>query len=197
MNKTLGIVLGIAVLIVLGFGGLLGGQYNSLVQGQIAVKTQWGQVEVVYQRRFDLVPNLVEAVKGFMTQEQTILKAIADARTKYSGTNTPEGKIQAANQLETALSRLLVIVENYPQLKSSELFQNLMAQIEGTENRINVERRKYNETVQNYNLKIRQFPSNIFAGFFGFKETQLFQASSEAETAPKVDFNTPKNQQNF
>ncbi|MEI6222537.1 MAG: LemA family protein [bacterium] len=193
MKKTSTFILGcigVVLLLVLIVGGMSAGQYNGLVQAKTAVETQWSQVETVYQRRFDLIPNLVETVKGFASQEQTVLGQIADARTRYAGSTSVADKTAAANQLETSLGRLLVVVENYPELKSNEVFKNLMVQLEGTENRISVERRTYNEKVQDYNLKIRQFPSNIFAGILGFKEATPFKAAEGAAEAPKVQFNS-------
>lgn len=161
--------------------------YNSLVTLNVAADTQWKQVETEYQRRFDLIPNLVEAVKGVMKQEQTIFTAIADARTKYAGAVTPEAKAEAANQVESALGRLLVITENYPQLKSSETVQTLISQLEGTENRISVARMRYNEAIQAYNLKVQRIPSSIVAALTGFHTREFFNAQPGAENAPKVN----------
>ncbi len=162
--------------------------YNSLVRLNISADTQWKQVEVDYQRRFDLIPNLVESVKGIMKQEQTIFTAIADARTKYAGASTPNEKAAAAGQVESALGRLLVITENYPQLKSSETVQTLMSQLEGSENRISVERSRYNDTVKAYNLKVMTVPSSIIASMFGFSQREYFNAVAGAENVPKVSF---------
>ncbi len=191
MNKTIITCLGIIGVLVIGIiiiGGILVGQYNGLTQAKLAVETQWSQVETQYQRRFELIPNLVNTVKGYAAQEQQVFKDIADARTKYAGATSSNDKVEAVNQMESALGRLMVIVENYPQLKSDQLFIGLMAELSGTENRISVERRNYNLIVQDYNLKIRQFPSNLFAGIFGFKEAALFKSTEGAETAPVVDF---------
>src|SRR5882724_9683489 len=158
--------IGIAVVVVLillyGFA-----TYNSLVTLNIAADTQWKQVETDYQRRFDLIPNLVESVKGIMKQEQAVFTAIADARTKYAGATTPDQKAAAATQVEGALGRLLVITENYPQLKSSDTVQTLMSQLEGTENRISIERMRFNTSVQAYNLKVMKIPSSIIAAMTG------------------------------
>jgi LemA protein len=162
--------------------------YNSLVKLGINADTQWKQVEVDYQRRFDLIPNLVESVKGIMKQETEVFTAIADARTRYSGASTPDEKAKAAGQVESALGRLLVITENYPQLKSSDTVQTLMSQLEGTENRISVQRLRFNEMVQTYNLKVRQVPSSIIAAIFGFEVKTYFEAAAGSEVAPKVKF---------
>ncbi len=184
MKKTLIGILVVVILVVLyGFS-----TYNSLVTLNVGADTQWKQVETNYQRRFDLIPNLVESVKGVMKQEQTVFTAIADARTRYSGATTPSDRAAAANQVESALGRLLVITENYPQLKSSETVQTLMSQIEGTENRISVERMRYNQAVQAYNLKVMRIPSSIIANMTGFDEREYFAAQAGAENAPKVSF---------
>jgi LemA protein len=151
------------------------------------IRFDWSQVETQYQRRFDLIPNLVEATKGTMKQEQKVFGAIAEARTRYSGAQTGGEKVEAANQMESALARLLVIMENYPQLKSNETVQQLMAQLEGTENRIAVERRRYNEVVQDYNTTIKRFPGALFAGMFGFDAKPYFNSEEGADKAPKVD----------
>lgn len=161
--------------------------YNSLISTRETYTAQWSQVENQYQRRFDLIPNLVNAVKGSMKQEQAIFGEIADARSRYSGATTQEQKVQAASQVESALSRLLVITENYPDLKSSTLVQDLLVQLEGTENRVSVERQKYNDMIKEYNLKVKRIPGIIFAKIFGFTEEPYFESSNGAEQAPKVD----------
>ncbi len=165
-----------------------GCSYNRFVSQEEAIKTQWGQVENQLQRRNDLIPNLVETTKGIAQQERDVFGQIAESRAKLSGAQTPEQTIQAANQQSAALARLLVIVENYPQLRSNEQFSRLMDELSGTENRIAVERMRYNERVQEYNVSRRQFPSNITAGIFGFKEYPVFNAPPEAERVPRVDF---------
>lgn len=162
--------------------------YNSLVKLSVESDAQWKQVEVDYQRRFDLIPNLVESAKGVMKQEQAVFTAIADARTKYSGATTVSEKAAAAGQVETALGRLLAVVENYPTLKSSDVVQTLMVQIEGTENRISVERMRFNDAVKSYNLKVMRVPSSIVAAIFGFKEKAYFEAAAGSENAPAVKF---------
>jgi LemA protein len=167
----------------------LGGcSYNRFVSQEEAIKTQWAQVENQLQRRNDLIPNLVETVKGFAAQEQQVFQAIADSRAKLAGARTTDEKIVAANEQSSALARLLVIVENYPVLKSNESFNRLMDELSGTENRIAVERMRYNEAVQTYNTSRRQFPANVTAKLFGFQEYKLFEAPPEAKVVPKVEF---------
>src|SRR3984893_15552876 len=187
--KGLLIALGVIVLVVLIFGGSLMGSRNELVTEREAYKAQWQQVDVVLQRRLDLIPNLVEAVKGFAKQELSVFTAVADARRAMMGAQTPAERIATNNQLEGALARLAVVVENYPQLKSDENFLRLQDELSGTENRIAVERRKYNEAVQKYNTDIELFPKNIAASMFGFqREKAYFKADADARTAPKVKF---------
>jgi LemA protein len=187
MNARMGRVAGLLIvaLAALPLGGC---SYNRFVSQEETIKTQWAQVENQLQRRNDLIPNLVETVKGFAGQEQEVYKSIAESRAKLAGATTPEQKIAAANEQSSALSRLLVIVENYPQLKSNETFGRLMDELAGTENRIAVERMRYNEAVQTYNTSRRQFPANVTAKVFGFSEYKLFEAPPEAKVAPKVDF---------
>ncbi len=182
------VAIGIVVLLVVIVGASFWGTYNSLVTKSQAIDAQWAQVETQYQRRFDLIPNLVNSVKGYMTQEQTIFGQIADARTRYSGAQTPDQKAAAGSEVETALGRLLVIMENYPTLRSVETVTTLMDELAGTENRINVERQRYNTAVQDYNTTIKRFPTNLVASMFGFESRQYFQADTGASTAPKVDF---------
>jgi len=182
-NKTLWIVLAIAVLAV-AYGW---GTYNSLVSRNIEADKQWAQVETRYQQRFDLIPNLVNSVKGIMKQEQEVFGALADARTKYSGATTIDEKAGAAQQVETAFGRLLAIMENYPQLKSAENVQTLMIQFEGTENRIGTERMRFNEAVRDVNLKIMRFPSSLIAKLFGFGERVYFEAIEGADAVPQVN----------
>ena len=167
---------------------LTGCSYNRFVGQEEAIKAQWAQVENQLQRRNDLIPNLVETVKGYAAQEQTVYKAIADSRAKLAGARTPDEKMDAANQQTAALSRLLVIVENYPQLKSNESFNRLMDELSGTENRIAVERMRYNEAVRAYNTARPQFPANVTARVFGFKEYKFFEAPPSARELPKVKF---------
>ncbi|HTI44335.1 MAG TPA: LemA family protein [Vicinamibacterales bacterium] len=179
----------IVVALLLTAAGLSSGcSYNRFVGQEEAIKTQWSQVENQLQRRNDLIPNLVETTKGIAQQEKDVFGQIADSRAKMAGARTPDEQIQAANQQSAALARLLVVVENYPQLRSSESFNRLMDELSGTENRIAVERMRYNERVQEYNVARRQFPSNITASLFGFKEYPLFNAPPAAEQVPKVNF---------
>jgi LemA protein len=168
-----------------------GCSYNTFVGQEEAIKTQWAQVENQLQRRNDLIPNLVETTKGIAQQEQEVFGRIAESRAKMAGATTPEQRIAAANEQSSALARLLVVVENYPQLRSSETFNRLMDELSGTENRISVERMRYNERVQEYNTLRRRFPSNVTASIFGFKEHPLFDAPTAAEQVPRVNFGKP------
>ena len=182
-------VVGVIVLLILVFGGSLMGSRNELVTEKNAVEAAWAQVDVALQRRADLIPNLVETVKGFAKQEQTVIQSVADARAALGGARTPAEKIAANGQLDTALGRLLVVVENYPNLKSNENFLRLQDELAGTENRMAVERRKYNETVQRYNTDIELFPKNIAASLFGFQRNDAyFKAETAAKEPPKVKF---------
>jgi LemA protein len=165
------------------------GVKNSFVTGGEAITSQWAQVENQYQRRFDLIPNIVNTVKGVAKQETTVFTAIADARTKYSGATTPDERAQAASQVESALGRLLVIAEAYPTLQSSQAYRDLIVSLEGTENRLATERMKYNELVKGYNTKVKVFPSSLVAKMFGVEEKAYFEVSDEAKVNPTVDFN--------
>jgi LemA protein len=177
------------VLIGLLFGVKIMGIRNDLVTQREAIAGSWAQVDVALQRRADLVPNLVETVKGFAKHETEVFGAIANARAAMAGARTPSERIQANTQLDSALGRLLVVVENYPQLKSNENFLRLQDELSGTENRIQIERRRYNETVQKYNTSIDLFPNNIAAGLFGFQRNDAyFKTDPAARTAPKVAF---------
>jgi LemA protein len=180
---------GLAVLLlaVAALGGS-GCSYNRFVTQEEAIKTQWAQVENQLQRRNDLIPNLVETVKGVAQQEKDVFGRIADSRAKMAGATTPEQRIAAANEQSSALARLMVVVENYPALRSSESFQRLSDSLEGTENRLAVERMRYNERIQEYNTARRRFPANVTAGIFGFKEYPLFNAPAAAEAVPTVNF---------
>jgi LemA protein len=181
----------VIVLIMLLFLGQYIGVKNTLVTKNEAVKSAWSQVDVVLQRRADLIPNLVETVKGFAKQEQTVFGDIARARSALLSAGTPQDKIAANQQLDGALGRLLLIVENYPQLKSNENFLRLQDELAGTENRIAVERKRYNDTLQDYNTYIQKFPASLFAGMAGFKPNDAyFRASEGSREAPKVNFGT-------
>ncbi len=183
MNKTIIVLLAVVVLL----GASLVGFYNNLVSMSQVVDNQWAQVETQYQRRFDLIPSLVKSVEGIMTQEQEVFGQIAEARTRYSGAGSVDEKAKAATQLESALGRLLVVMENYPQLRSSENVSQLMDELAGTENRIAVERGRYNDKVRDYNTTIKKFPANLIAGTFGFNERSYFEAAEGAEKAPAVE----------
>ncbi|MBI4743545.1 MAG: LemA family protein [Actinobacteria bacterium] len=187
MKKISLFLIAILVVIVIGVFSLIG-LYNSLIQKDQGVKEQWAAVETQYQRRFDLVPNLVNSVKGIMNQEKAVFGKIAEARTRYAGTRSVEERVDAANKMESALARLLVIMENYPELKSNEAVQRLMVQLEGTENRISVERRRYNEQVKDFNTTVKRFPTNLIAPMLGFESKAYFQSVTEAKEAPKVEF---------
>ena len=162
---------------------------NRMVALDEGINGSWSQIEVVLQRRFDLIPNLVNTVKGFAEQERGVLTEITRLRSQWGAAKTPEEKIQAANGIESALGRLMVIVERYPDLKSNQNFLSLQSQLEGTENRIAVERRRYNEAVQGYNTYIRQFPNSILAGMLNFEvKDSYFEANESAQDAPQVSF---------
>ncbi|HYR40968.1 MAG TPA: LemA family protein [Methylomirabilota bacterium] len=196
--KTALIVVGVIVLILIGAIGWAVGVNNQLVTAEVNVTEKWAQVQNVYQRRADLIPNLVETVKGFAAQERGVLEAVTQARASAAGIKaTPEllndpaafKKFQdAQNQLGGALSRLLVTVERYPELKSNQNFLALQSQLEGTENRITVERMRFNEAVKDYNTRLRLFPASMVAGIRGFKEKAFFEAAPGSEQVPKVKF---------
>jgi len=190
--KSVIVVLVVVALIAVGVGGMYVGRRNVMVQKNETVKSAWAQVDVVLQRRADLIPNLVETVKGFAAQEQTVFHDIASARSALLGAQTPADKIAANGQLDNAIGRLLLIVENYPQLKSNENFLRLQDELAGTENRIAVERKRYNDAIQDYNTYIGLFPNNIFAGWAGFQRNNAyFTASESSREAPKVQFPAP------
>ena len=168
---------------------LSGCSYNKFTAAEQSIKSSWSEVENQLQRRHDLIPNLVETTKGFAAQEASVFQGIADARAKMAGAQTPADKIVGANAESSALGRLLVVVENYPQLKSDATFMRLMDELSGTENRITVSRKRYNEEVQGYNTLRNSFPANMTGKMFGFKtEYPYFEAPAEAQVAPKVDF---------
>jgi len=191
MGKAVVVII-ILVVIALIFFGQYVGVRNTLVAKNQATKAAWSQVDVVLQRRADLIPNLVETVKGYAQQEQTVFGDIARARAALLASGSPQEKIAANKQLDGALGRLLVIVENYPQLRSNENFLRLQDELAGTENRIAVERRRYNETLQDYNTYLQQFPHNIFASWAVFQANYAYFTSTEASRqVPKVDFSRP------
>jgi LemA protein len=187
------VVIIVLVLIAFLLGSMYVGRRNEMVRKRETVNAAWSQVDVVLQRRADLIPNLVETVKGYAGQEQKVFGDIAAARSQLLNAKTPTDKISANGQLDSALGRLLVIVENYPQLKSNENFMRLQDELAGTENRIAVERRRYNETVQDYNTYISLFPNNIVAGMSGFSRNDAyFKADEGSRQAPHVNFGTPQ-----
>jgi LemA protein len=196
MKKSL-IVIGVIVFLLVVFYSFFKGTYNTMVQNNEQVESQWAQVENVYQRRADLIPNLVNTVKGFAAQEQEVLVGVVEARAKATSVNLNAENLTEANMaafqqaqegLSSALSRLMVVVERYPDLKSNQNFLELQAQLEGTENRITVERMKFNEVTRTYNTYIKSFPQTMLAGMFGFAAKPYFEATAGAETAPKVEF---------
>lgn len=191
------IVIGVVLVVLFAIYRIFAGSYNNMVNSEETVSQSWSQVQNVYQRRLDLIPNLVNTVKGMAASEKETFEAVINARAKATAINidpsklTPEqiSKFQAAQgELSTALGRLMVVSEQYPQLRQSEGFLNLQAQLEGTENRISVERKNFNEAVQTYNTLIRQFPNNMLAGMYGFEKKGYFEAEQNADKAPKVQF---------
>jgi LemA protein len=185
---VVGAIIGVVVLVAVVVGGTFVSKWNQLVTMDTDIKAKWAQVENQLQRRADLIPNLVETVKGFAAQEKSILESIANARAKMAGAGSVQDRIAASNELSSALSRLLVVVENYPQLKSDATFHRLMDELAGTENRLSVERKRYNDSVQVYNVAIRTFPDNLIASILGFKEQPFFEAPAAARQAPQVKF---------
>lgn len=182
------IIIGVVVVLIILAVVMIVPKYNSLVKGEEQVDAKWAQVETQLQRRFDLIPNLVETAKGYAAHEEEVFTQIADARTKYSGASSVEEAAEANNELTGALSRLMVIVENYPDLKANEQFTKLMDELAGTENLIATAREGYNEGVRAFNSDVRSFPGNLIAGVFGFEQKDYFEAAAGAETAPSVDF---------
>ena len=188
MKAVIIVLVIIAIVLVAGFGSYVSAK-NQMVAKNEAVKSAWSQVDIVLQRRADLIPNLVETVKGFAIQEQTVFGDIAKARSQLLSASTPQDKIAANQQLDGALGRLLVVVENYPQLRSNENFLRLQDELAGTENRIAVERKRYNDTLQDYNTFIGQFPNSVWAGTAGFHRNDAYFAATEgSRQTPKVDF---------
>ncbi|MDD5169675.1 MAG: LemA family protein [Syntrophales bacterium] len=191
MSKGKMILIGVLVVIVLMAVSLFGffkGTYNNFVTLDEAVKSSWAQVENQLQRRYDLIPNLVETVKGYAKQEKDVFVEVTNARSKVGGAGTVPDKIKANNELSGALSRLLVVVERYPELKSNQNFMRLQDELAGTENRIAVERKRYNDAVKVYNVAIRSFPANMLAGMFNFQAAAFFEAPAVAKAAPQVKF---------
>jgi LemA protein len=183
------VIVAIIAVLVLVVGGWIAGNYNTLVKKSTQVDQSYAEVDNLLQRRNDLIPNLVETVKGVAAQEQAVFGAIANARASMAGARTPEQKFAAGQQMDSALGRLLVVIENYPQLKSQENFLKLQDELAGTENRLSVGRTRYNEVAQEYNVMVKTFPMNLFAGMFGYRERPYYQLTSEdARNVPKVSF---------
>lgn len=187
MKKLLGPIVIIVVIIAI-FAAILIPSYNGFVNGEEDVNKAYAQIENQLQRRMDLIPNLVNTVKGFAAHEEEVLGNIADARSRLAGANTPEEQAEANNELTGALSRLLVVVENYPELKADANFRQLMDELAGTENRLSVAREDYNAVVSDYNKKVKRMPGSIVASIFGFDEKEYFEADAAAQDAPNVDF---------
>lgn len=187
LSKIL-ITFGVLVFIIIGVTMWTVGTYNNFISTQQVVDTSWAQVESQYQRRFDLIPGLVNATKSILKQEQKVFGDIAEARTHYAGTTSgSEERVEATNQMETALSRLMVIIENYPQLNSDKTVQALMDELAGTENRINIARERYNSSVKEWNVKVKSFPGSIIAGFFNFETKDFFKAEDSANKAVPIN----------
>jgi LemA protein len=187
-KKTLIVVLVVALVLVVAFYSFFVGNYNKFVKMDVGIKAAWAQVENQLQRRYDLIPNLVETVKGYAKQEKDVLVEVTNARAKVGGAGNIPDKIAANNQLTGALSRLMLVVEKYPDLKSNQNFLKLQDELAGTENRIAVERMRYNDTVKVYNEAIRTFPANLLAGMYGFAEAAFFKVDEVAKAVPKVKF---------
>jgi len=188
MRRGILVTLVVVAVLLVGVGGCVVGQYNNLVTARESVSQRWAQVDNQLQRRNDLIGNLVETVKGVAVQEQEVFGAIADARARMAGARTPADAIEAGRAMDSALGRLLLVVENYPQLRSSEAFLQLMDEVAGTENRLATERGRYNQEVQGYNTLIKRFPTNLYAAMFNFGESPYYEIPDEAREVPKVDF---------
>lgn len=182
------ILRGIILIGIILIGIIFISSYNGLVGSHAEVSEKSANLETMLQRRYDLIPNVVEAVKGQMSHEEKVFTEIANARAKIGNSNNQEDKNNAQGELSSAISRLLVLTENYPELKTNEQVNSLIVELEGTENRIQVARTDYNKVANNYNVKIRRFPTNIFANIFGFEKVELFKSESAAQSAPKVNF---------
>jgi len=187
-GKKIIIVVAVIAVLAIALYSLFAGNYNRFVQMDVGIKAAWSQVENQLQRRYDLIPNLLETVKGYAKQEKDVLVEVTNARSKVGGAGTVPDKIAANNELSGALSRLMVVIERYPDLKSNQNFLKLQDELAGTENRIAVERMRYNDAVKIYNQAIRTFPANLVAGMFGFKEAAFFEAPKDAKATPQVKF---------
>jgi LemA protein len=184
----LAVIFGILIIIALSIAGWVKNTYNEMVTMDENINGAWAQVENVLQRRYDLIPNLVETVKGYASHEKEVLTQITEARSRVGSAGAPAERMQAEGELSNALSRLMVVVENYPQLKANENFIRLQDELAGTENRISVERGRYNDTVKIYNAYVRRFPASLIAGMFSFERHEFFEAPEAAQTAPQVKF---------
>jgi len=182
------VIVAVIAVLVLVIGGWVAGNYNTLVQKSTEVDKAFAEVDNLLQRRNDLIPNLVETVKGIAAQEQVVFGEIANARAAMAGARTPEQKFAAGQQMDSALGRLLVVIENYPQLKSQENFLRLQDELAGTENRLSVGRTRYNEVARDYNVLVKSFPTNLFAGMFGYREKPFYPIAPGARDVPKVSF---------
>lgn len=189
MKKSTIAIIVVVVILVAIIAGLVS-SYNGVVSLSEEVDNKFATIDTMLQRRADLIPNLVNTVKGYTNQEQAVIDSVTDARAKLAGANSVEEKANADQELNTALTNLLVVVENYPDLKSSQNFINLSDELAGTENRIATARKDYNDAVREYNTKIKRFPTNVVSGMFGYGEKEYFQASEGSEEVPTVDFNT-------
>ncbi len=187
-QKKLLIVFGVIAFVILSVFLYVKGSYNSLVSLDEGVKAAWAQVENQLKRRYDLIPNYIETVKGYAKHEKEVFLKVTEARSKVGGATTIKDKIEANNQMTSALSRLLLVVERYPDLKANANFIRLQDELAGTENRIAVERRRFNEIVKIYNIKVRRFPTNVMAGMFGFEKATFFQTPEAEKEVPKVKF---------
>jgi LemA protein len=188
MRRGLLVILAVVAVLLVGVGGCLVGNYNQLVTSKETMNQRWEQVNNQLQRRNDLIGSLVETVRGTALQEQQVFGQIAEARARMAGARGPEQGVEAGRAMDTALGRLLVVVENYPQLKSNEAFVQLMDEIAGTENRLATERGRYNDQVRSYNLLVKRFPTNLFAALFRFEEGRYYNVPEDAKKVPKVDF---------
>ena len=186
IKKNLGWIIPVGIIVVLVMWAI--GGYNGMVKMDEQVQNKWANVETQYQRRADLIPNLVNTVKGYAAHEEEVYTAIADARSKLSGATTVDEMEKANSELDSAISRLLVVVENYPELKADTQFINLQDELAGSENRISVARKDYNDVAKAYNTHIKKFPAHIIASMFNFEQAEYFEASSEAQTVPSVNF---------
>lgn len=189
IGKALLAIFGFIVLVVIIFGAWFTGTYNSLVQADQDVNTAWAKVDSALQRRYDLIPNLVEIVKGYATHEKSTFEAVTEARAHWDKAATPAERITAAKEMDGAVNSMLTIaVENYPQLKADQGFRDLQVQLEGSENRIYTARNRYNDAVNSYNVKIKSFFTSIVANMYGYKERPFFEAEEVAKKAPKINF---------